>query len=335
LNRSNVAFSRARDRLILTSAADCGGARKKKLSRFLLEAGLATDPHQESSAQSTRPANLPSPPAAIDETIELPKTFSFTQIHAFATCPYQYRFAHLLKIPVPGRFTFSYGKTMHSTLHKFFQQIQEIKAHAQGDLFGRDRAGAAASPTIPSLENLLQIYDESWIEDWYEDKKQKEEYRKRGREALKAFYLLHRGEFPTPLFLEKGFTISIDGIRVRGVVDRVDPITKSDQHGVRIIDYKTGRAPTSERDFNLDQLLLYAIAARDVFGKEPLILTFYYLDENHAFDFDVDEKKIARVREKIIKIVDEISKSNFQATPGYHCMSCDYYEICPFRQARR
>ena len=63
------------------------------------------------------------------------------------------------------------------------------------------------------------------------------------------------------------------------------------------------------------------------------MLTFYYLDENRPFDFDVDEKKITRLREKIKSLVEQISKSDFRATPGYHCRSCDYYEICPFRKA--
>ncbi|MEK7158301.1 MAG: ATP-dependent DNA helicase, partial [Patescibacteria group bacterium] len=330
-----VAITRARDHLILTSAADYGGARKKKLSRFLIEAGLATDPHQEGIARGEKNNEVDEPrqsPVEAQPVIEIPKIFSYTQLRVFETCPYQYRFTHLLKIRVPGRFTFSYGKTMHATLQKFFQRIKEQRDHSQISLFDAKKFGA--QDRIPSLEDLLEIYEECWQDDWYQDRKQKEEYRKRGRETLKEFYEKHQGVFPTPLFLEKSFTISIDGVRVRGAIDRIDPITKSDQHGVRIIDYKTGKVPKSETDLTLDQLLLYAIASREILGSEPLMLTFYYLDENRPFDFDVDEKKITRLREKIKSLVEQISKSDFRATPGYHCRSCDYYEICPFRKAK-
>jgi len=49
----------------------------------------------------------------------LPDHFSFSQVASFKKCPLQYKFAHILKIPVRGRPVFTFGKTIHSVLHKF------------------------------------------------------------------------------------------------------------------------------------------------------------------------------------------------------------------------
>ena len=42
--------------------------------------------------------------------IEIPKIFSYTQLRVFETCPYQYRFTHLLKIRVPGGLRSAMGR---------------------------------------------------------------------------------------------------------------------------------------------------------------------------------------------------------------------------------
>jgi len=49
----------------------------------------------------------------------LPNHFSYSQLTAFLNCPLQYKFAHILKIQTRGRPNFSFGKTIHNSLHKF------------------------------------------------------------------------------------------------------------------------------------------------------------------------------------------------------------------------
>jgi hypothetical protein len=54
--------------------------------------------------------------------------------------------------------------------------------HQQTNLFGEAGPGETSASTV---ENLLKIYDETWINDWYESKSHEEEYRKLGREKLR------------------------------------------------------------------------------------------------------------------------------------------------------
>ena len=150
----------------------------------------------------------------------LPKQFSFTQLKAFETCPYQYRFAHILKIPVEGKHTFSFGKTMHKTLEVFYRRAQELNVKEQVGLFNQNTENLK----VPPFDDLLKIYEESWIGDWYESKPHHDEYYKKGKEILKEFYEKNKGVWTVPDALEKAFHLKIGEYTLKGVIDRIDKL---------------------------------------------------------------------------------------------------------------
>ncbi len=126
-------MTRAKRGLFFTTAEDYGGVRKKKPSVFMTELGMALS---EPASWSDQTFASPAEPSADNDLHDfIPSKFSFTQIKAFETCPFQYRFAHILKVPVWGRHTFSFGTSMHLTLERFFALIMERRAARQTSLF--------------------------------------------------------------------------------------------------------------------------------------------------------------------------------------------------------
>jgi DNA helicase-2/ATP-dependent DNA helicase PcrA len=319
-----VAMTRAKEGLFLTSAEDYGGARKKKLSRFLIEAGLTTEKNPEPTGKIEFKKSVQTHcNASVRKNDFLDHKFSFTQIKAFETCPWQYYLAHILKVPVPGKASLSFGKTMHHTLYEFFRRIREKQDNKQTNLFG-DKS--AKTQNFASLNDLLQIYDDSWIDDWYYSKKNKEEYYKKGKEILKEFYKLHENNWPKVKYLEKGFNIKIKDYIIKGAIDRID--IAGDK--VEIIDYKTGKVPENKKD--IEQLLLYALALKEIFKEKPEKITYYYLEENKPLSFSIDDKELKRIQEWILEWIEKILKSDFTATPGFHCKYCDFRSICEYRR---
>ena len=320
-----VAMTRARDGLFLTSAADYGGQRKKKLSRFLMELGFTTPETKTPTGQvyfdeEKKMAEGHAP----TKKYWLPSKFSFTQLKAFETCPLQYKFAHVLVVPTRGKFTFSFGKTMHSTLQKFFDQISKKENNKQADLFGGKGSGEAA----PTEDELLKIYEESWINDWYDSKSHEDEYRKLGKSKLREFYKLHEGKWPKTKYLEKGFNLRVGECTMRGVIDRVDEVSG----GIEIVDYKTGSVPKDEKYLDKDQLLIYQAAAREVLGENPILLSYYYLDENKKMSFLGTDEELSGIKEKIATTIGEIKKSEFPPKPSlFTCKNCDFKDICEHR----
>ncbi|MBI4276248.1 ATP-dependent helicase, partial [Candidatus Uhrbacteria bacterium] len=331
-----VAMTRAKHSLFFTSADDYGGARKKKVSRFLEEADIGTKERRNEKTKELKNSfsvspSLRSSVATPPSAVVLPDQFSFTQLKAFETCPYQYRFAHILKIPVRGKATFSFGRTMHLTLQKFFQRVIEVGGKKQSSLFEHSAENSKSkilnskqtqnsksktSGAVPTLQVLLQIYDDCWIDDWYESKVQKEEYREKGKKILKEFYAKNSAAWPQPTALEKSFTVKIGDVVLKGTIDRLDPL----DGGVEIVDYKTGKPKTAMDAETKEQLLIYQIAATEVLGEQPRLLSYWYLDDNSKVSFLGTGDEVTALKEKIIATVDEMKKSDFAATPSpYVC----------------
>ena len=334
-----VAVTRAEQGLYFSWAQDYGGVRKKKPSRFLVEAGLLTDAKKSNNQQSIsndqmfkkKDKELKGNKRKKSE-YKIPSYFSFTQLAAYNNCPYQYRFAHILRIPRRGKAPFSFGKTMHSTMQEIFKRLNEKTGLGQAELF----AGAKEvnrSPEI-SQNEMIEIFAEAWIDDWYEDKKQKEKYKKKGQEIIKEFHAKHTGQWPEAQFMEKGFSIKLksgeDVFTIRGSIDRVDRV---DQDKVKLVDYKTGK-PKLELDAkDKEQLYIYQIAIAEVFGLKPESLAFYYLENNSELEFLGSDEDLDKLKHKMINTILSIRKGEFLPKPGPLCKFCDFFDICDYRKA--
>ncbi len=315
-----VAMTRAKEGLYFTSADDYGGIRTRKLSRFLDELGYQKPNSTKLFEVDLLDEDTVDTRSTTVNPYQLPKQFSFTQLAAFRTCPLQYKFAHILGVPVYGKWTFSFGKTMHNTLQRFF----ELWIERAGD--------AQVIPTPPvSMDELMDLYQANWQDDWFEDDKQRDEYREKGREQLRAYYRLLEQDQPSPAFLEVGFTIKFGPIVLKGRIDRIDSV----EGGVEIIDYKTGTPKKAEKMDREDkeQLYLYQIAAKEALGLEPKKLTFHYLEDNSEVSFIGTEKDLDKLRESIEERVLAIRDSAFEATPSFLCRYCDFADICEFRES--
>lgn len=312
-----VAMTRAKRGLYFTSADDYGGQRKKKISRFLMEMGYSEKNQiSKDKGQNELLTEKVKAPVFIKkvESQYLPKHFSYSQLAAFEKCPLQYKFAFILRVPVRGKAVFSFGKTMHNTLYEFLKLANEKKKM--------------------KLEELVKMYNKCWIDEWYESKKQKDEYYKKGKEIIKDFYNNFSKNTPeilkvnNALALESPFNLKIGEHTLYGVIDRID----KDGEEVIIVDYKTGQAKDKLDSEAKEQLLIYQIAAQEVLQLKPKQLTYYYLDEGKQVSFLGSEKELSDQKAKIIEEIKKIKNSEFGPTPGWQCQYCDFKDICDHAQ---
>ncbi|MFA6426823.1 MAG: ATP-dependent DNA helicase [Candidatus Magasanikbacteria bacterium] len=345
-----VAVTRAKEKLFLTSAEDYGGVRKKKLSRFLDELGfIFNDQGSGVRDQKTYVSSLTmkqlnneaifSKKNQTDTQSQTPlqNTFSYSQLNSYDRCPYQYKLAYILKLPMKGSANFSFGNSIHNTLQKFYQRIQELNSVQQASLFGlpvEDEKPTSGEIRIPSLDELLTLYEESWIDDWYKSKRQREDYYTKGKDLLKIFYESQNGTWTVPVALEGWFKVKIGEYIINGRMDRIDQLS---DNSLEIIDYKTGKAKDDLTTDDKQQLLIYQMAAMrlpEYHHIGPVSqLSFYYVNENKKIPFIGSEKDIVKAEEKIVGMIEKIHSGNFTATPGKHvCQHCDFRDICEFRQ---
>ncbi len=331
-----VAVTRAKERLILTCAKNYGGKLEKKVSRFLVEAGLAEAPLKGKKTSVTEAINN----FGQDGTVEgqfnypLPTTFSFSQLRSYEACPYQYKLGTILRLPVQASHHFSYGNTIHNTLQKFYKQVQDLNNSNQDVSFDLPvKITVLGEVKVPSLETLLGLYEASWEPDGYPNQAEKNKYFTKGKKELTDFYEKNQGNWTVPVALEKDFLIKLKDYSLKGKIDRIDSVPDG---SLQIIDYKTGKEKEKLTKADKEQLLWYQLVAEKLpeYSKLGPVgkLSFYYLTNNQAVDFVADPDDLVELQTKIITLIDGIQARNFTATPEKNkCEYCPFQAICEFR----
>lgn len=339
-----VAVTRAKEELYLSGAKDYGGVREKKPSRFIAEMGVENSliPEIKLSEKNeflrdlhylnTREAVVGQEKIA-NEKYPLPEKFSFSQLAAFSTCPLQYKFAFVLKIPAStDKASLIFGRVLHNTLYNFLLPVLSERKKMQGELFVDDqeehnKKGAAK---LITEKRLLEIYEEFWQADGYSSKKEREDYKKKGLDALRKFWTAYSANPPQEIiFLEKRFSFKIAGDVIKGAIDRID---KHADGSLEIVDYKTGKTKTKLDYSEKRQLILYQLFIEEFLGVKVGALSYYYLESGEKFTFVATEKDMTRLRLEVSAEIAAIKKRDFSPKPSPMCGFCDFNSICEFRQ---
>ncbi len=297
-----VAATRAKRYLYLTWADDYGRTAVKKPSRFLVELGLEQKPIKAAPAGKVFFTKQPTL-IEFESKLPVPDTFSFSQISCFLHCPLEYKYKYVYKLPLPGEAQLSFGVSIHKTLEKFLQALLQINAVGQADLFG----GKPGKVQVPKKDVLLKLYEQSWVDDWYPNKTNKEEYRKKGLVLLDHFYQKFSEDPKLPKFLEKMFRLKIGQYKFVGKIDRGD---LNPDGTIDIVDYKTGAIKEKLSPVDKEQLMIYQWAVEEEFGLKVKNLTYWYLnglDNSSPFvgskeDLEAVKAKLLTTMEKIIQI---------------------------------
>jgi DNA helicase-2/ATP-dependent DNA helicase PcrA len=300
-----VGMTRARDFLFFTGAKYYGeGKREKKLSPFIFEA-IGKKPSITEATGNQQLSFLEWKKTEEPDTkpVRQPVTYlSYSQLDTFMTCPLQYRYRYILRIPVPPSAALSFGDTMHKTIRAFYELVKK---------------GAR-----PAKQDLLRLLDEHWSRVGYGDKTYEEKMKRHGRELLVGFF--DKGYDPrvVPTHLEEPFRLSISPtLTLGGKIDRIDTLKDGT---MEIIDYKTGTVPKL-RDPKKDlQLTVYAMVG----NAKKVIVSFYFFEDQTKVSATRTKEQLAAAREEIAKRADEISRSDFRPTPGKYCDFCEFRLIC-------
>jgi DNA helicase II / ATP-dependent DNA helicase PcrA len=365
-----VGMTRARDELILTHAVDYGGRRARRVSQFVLEAldlasaapampltasgapaggGAATgglDGHVPQSPLERLAVFEPKPAPAemARDAVEGPLSLSFYQVDDYLTCPLKYKYVHVLRVPIAPHHSIVYG----SALHKAVQEFHRRQARGQ----------------VMTEDELLAAFDAAWSNEGFMTREHEEARLAAGRAALLRFREeAMRPEAVVPAYVEREFSFTLEGDRIRGRMDRVDvervdPGEARDGAGERqhadvaspalpglypervtITDYKSSdvRDPVRAKERSRDslQLQIYAMAYQAETGRLPDALQLWFLESGLVGRVAVEEKRLDKARDSIRRAASGIRARNFEATPDYlSCGYCAFRDICPSSAAK-
>jgi len=344
-----VALTRARDEAILSHAADYGGARARRISPFVLEAldlpvaaatpgagARVASPESRIEAFATPAVPVDAPRGPITEPLSL----SFYQVDDYLTCPRKYQYAHVLRVPLAPHHAIIYGSALHKAVQVFHQR------HAKGHVMTDDE-----------LDDVLLA---NWSSEGFVTREHEDARLAAGKAALHRFrqdQLAPGAVIPT--YVEREFSFSLGGDRVRGRWDRVDvetvdataasPVAVAAEPSadvvsptlgmlgrerVTITDYKSSdvRDPVKAKQRARDslQLQIYAMGYEALTGRLPDALSMHFLDSGLIGSVPVEPKRLAKAREKIATAAGGIRGRDYTPTPDRQaCTWCAFRDICP------
>lgn len=228
-------------------------------------------------------------------------------VQSYRSCPQRYLFSSLWSLQEGPRATLTFGRVMHGTIRRMMAEFR--KGHR-----------------LP-FEEVERIYEMEWSDKGFEDEYQESEYKKDGREQLRALHQQVAKETPEILELEKTFQLPIENnIVLKGRIDEINSLGGKD---VEVVDYKTGK-PQKATEARKDlQLSVYAIATKEILELNPVRLVFHYLQDNERLETTRDGKQLAETLNIVQEVAADIRAANFPPKVTFACRACAYRPICP------
>lgn len=236
----------------------------------------------------------------------------------FKRCPLLYRFRAIDRLPEAP----SAAQLRGSVVHGALERLYALPAPQRGPEAARDLVS-------PSWEHLIST--EPGLAAGLDTERLLAEARK----LLAGYYRLEDPRGFDPQSCEQRIEVELtDGTLLRGFVDRID-VAPTGQ--LRVVDYKTGRAPSPARASTeskaLFQLKFYAVVLLRSRGVMPARLRLIYLADGQLLDYSPDQAELLRFEKTLTAIWRAIQTAgatgDFRPNPSGLCDRCAHRVVCP------
>ncbi len=277
--------------------------------------GVPADVPADSAADSAAPGADPAAPSA--------RGLSPSRAADFLRCPLLYRLRtidRLEEAPSPAAVR---GTLVHAVLDRLF------------DLPAAERTAPAACAMVEGSWRELGEREPRVRSLFADDEAGRAElarWLQGARALLRRYFELEDPTRLEPAEREVRVQVALqDGPLLRGVVDRVDVAPSGE---LRVVDYKTGRAPSQRFEAAaLFQVRFYALVLWRLRGVVPRSLQLVYLGSGEVVGHSPDEDDLRATERKVRALWAAIeanrASGEWPATPGRLCSWCDHKALCP------
>lgn len=229
-------------------------------------------------------------------------------------CPKRWKFRYVDKLPDPPGESALIGTFSHLVLEHLMQEEPAERS--------QERAKVLARELWPEFET-----EKDYVALGL-DEEQARAFRWKSWEAIAGLWRLEDPSITEVKETEQKVSVKIGEVPFLGIVDRVDLTAK----GTVVTDYKSGKAPSPRFESRpLKQVMLYAVALRELSGETPVAARLHYLGQR-TVGTEVTEAKMGQACEELFQTWSDLNtdfaSDNFEPKTGPLCAWCPYVNHC-------
>lgn len=239
----------------------------------------------------------------------------------FKQCPLLYRFRAIDRLPEAT----SAAQLRGSVVHAALEQLYGLPAGLRSPDTARSLVQRAWDQMVAAEPELAGELDPGQPTQLLED----------ARALVSGYYRLEDPTRFDPQCCEQRVEVELaDGTLLRGYIDRIDVAATGE---LRVVDYKTGKAPPAARalaEFKaMFQMKFYAVALFRSRGVPPTRLRLIYLADGQLLDYSPDRDELLRFEKTLMAIWRAIQSAgetgDFRPNSSRLCDWCPHQQRCP------
>jgi putative RecB family exonuclease len=250
-------------------------------------------------------------------TFPVPMSLSPSRVSSFTSCPMQFRFSSIEKLPEPPGVATTKGTIVHRALELLFV-----------------RRAADRTPEALSTDMATALHEYRTHEDYVGLRLVGDDAAAFDRDCHALVDKYFAMEDPTTvreIGLELWMEAPVGDLTLRGVIDRLE----LDGDGELVVtDYKTGRAPSGNYEQkSLAGVHFYSFLCEAVFGKRPAKIRLMYLASGETIETVPSAQSVKFITTRTTAVWSAVERActtgDFRPRQSKLCDWCSFRRWCP------
>ena len=250
--------------------------------------------------------------------LDLPRTLTPSKVTAFTNCPLAFRFSVIEHRPEPPSPHAVKGTLVHAALEGLFwnhRATARTPAAAAHEL-ARAWKELATDPEFVAL-GLNTEDAASFLAD--------------AHRLIDNYFLIEDPTAVQTIGVELGVEIEQDGMRLRGIIDRLDI---GPDGALTLVDYKTGRAPSERYEHGrMGGVQTYALLCERILGRSPTEVRLLHLRDPLVITAVPTPQTLRGQQRRTSAVWGAIERAcvteDFRPNVGPLCQFCHFKSSCP------
>jgi putative RecB family exonuclease len=248
---------------------------------------------------------------------EVPQSLSPSRVQGFLSCPMQFRFASIERLPEPPSIHTTRGSLVHRALELLFTAPAPARTPA--------RLAASVEAALDEYRVHADLVDLAL------DDEQLAAFEQECRDLAMNYLRMEDPSTVHDVGVELRLEATVGSLTLRGIIDRLD----LDADGELVVtDYKTGRAPsTNYEQQSLAGVHFYSFLCTEVLGRRPRAIRLMYLRTGETITTTPSDQSVRFLTTRtqaVWKAVETACRTgDFRPRQSSLCTGCAFRDWCP------